>query len=287
MANFKANSTTNSKDRRDTFPGRFDPIELSDPALELGGLRNLTFYSEALRGRGDVSLWVPEECAGATGVPRVVLLHGVYGSHWSWFFSGAAHVTARRLMDAGEIGPMVLVSPSDGLAGDGTGYLPRPGGGYEGWIVRDVVDCIPVVVPCTAGGPVFLAGLSMGGYGALRLGMKWPDRFAAISAHSAITNVSQFAQFVRHGMDEETLAPGESSLLHWASLHRDTLPPLRFDCGRDDDLFSANEQLHAELNGLGIAHSSESFEGAHTWPYWQTHLADTLRFFDATLKRVR
>jgi hypothetical protein len=43
------------------FPERFDPIELSDPALELGHLRNLTFHSPALKGRGDVSLYVPPQ----------------------------------------------------------------------------------------------------------------------------------------------------------------------------------------------------------------------------------
>ena len=56
------------------FRKRFEPVEMSYPALESNGLRNLTFYSAALQGRGDVSLWVPEECVGLSGVPVVVLL---------------------------------------------------------------------------------------------------------------------------------------------------------------------------------------------------------------------
>jgi enterochelin esterase-like enzyme len=274
------------------FSTRFEPIEMSDPALESGGIRNLTFHSEALGGRGDVSLWLPPEDVRTQTMPLVVLLHGVYGSHWSWFQQGAAARTAQRLVSAKQIRPMVIATPSDGLAGDGSGYLPsHPGAAanadYERWIVDDVIDCVRRVIPA-ATGPAFLAGLSMGGYGALRLGMKWPQRFDAISAHSAITHIDQFAQFVRHAMPLQSkegpttpLPAGEADLLHWARLHRAQLPALRFDCGRDDTLAAANVQLHEDLTALGVPHEFELLEGAHTWPYWTVNLEKTLLFFEA------
>ena len=263
--------------------GDYEPIELSDPALECGGLRNLTFYSQALRGRGDVSLWVPPGCEDLRGIPMVILLHGVYGSHWAWFLKGAAHRTARKLIEEGAIRPMVLVSPSDGLRGDGTGYLPGPDADYESWIVRDVSGCVRRILPCTAAGPAFLAGLSMGGYGALRLGLKWPGLFRGISAHSAITCVEQFRQFVREPERLIARPACEVDLLYWAATNRDHLPALRFDCGRSDSLFAANLSLHRELRELGIEHRFEGFDGTHSWDYWRDHLQDTLMFFESQL----
>jgi putative tributyrin esterase len=263
------------------FKERFAPIGLSDPALEYGHIRNLTFHSEALRGRGDVSLFVPPECLSLTNVPLVVLLHGVYGSHWAWFMKGAAHLTAQRLIAAGTIRPMILAAPSDGLTGDGTGYLPYRHTDYERWIVEDVVDCVQQLYPCTAPAKtVSITGLSMGGFGALRLGAKYPERFRAISAHSSITHISQFDQFVRHPMNTGSMPAEEPDIVYWISKNRNRLPPLRFDCGRSDTLFPANQALHAKLDSLAIPHQFDSFNGEHTWSYWMTHLEDSLIFFE-------
>jgi putative tributyrin esterase len=269
------------------FSSPFDPIELSDPALESNYLRNLTFHSKALQGRGDVTLYIPPQCADLIGVPIVLLLHGVYGSHWAWFFKGAAHRTAQRLIDSNSIRPMLIAAPSDGLHGDGTGYLPYPHANYERWIAHDVPECIRHLFPCVTSGPILLSGLSMGGYGALRLGFKYPERFHAISAHSSITHISQFDQFVRHSMRPDQIAPEEPDVLLWAARNAPSLPHLRFDCGRDDTLFAANIQFHEDLESLQIPHTFTQFEGAHTWDYWQTHLTDTLLFFEAVMRRER
>lgn len=61
--------------------------------------------------------------------------------------------------------------------------------------------------------------------------------------------------------------------------HAARLPPLRFDCGTEDELIDCNRTLHTELTAAGIPHSYEEFPGGHTWDYWHRHLADTLRFF--------
>jgi hypothetical protein len=105
---------------------RFATIDLSDPVYEWEHLRFLTFKSPVLRGRGDVTLFVPLDSENAQNLPMVVLLHGVYGSHWNWALKGGAHRTAQAMIAGGEISPMVLVMPSDGLWGDGiTVALPQ------------------------------------------------------------------------------------------------------------------------------------------------------------------
>lgn len=267
----------------ETFP-RYHPIELSEPDYEHEEVRHLTFYSEALGGRGDVSLFVPPEALGQTGIPIVLLLHGVYGSHWSWFYSGGAHRTARRLMDAGTIQPVIVVTPSDGLVGDGSGYYPQPSRDYEAWIVEDVLGCIRGLFPCTLAGNTFIGGLSMGGYGALRLGAKYADHFQGISAHSAITKPEELDDFLREPLDRTCFVPEEGDLLYWMNLNRKKLPPIRFDCGTEDHLFRPNQLLHEALEREGISHQFAANPGSHSWKYWKIYVAESLLFFDSILK---
>jgi len=262
----------------------FRNIELSDPGLEVAGLRFLTFRSPALGRRGDVSLFVPPGCQGLHDLPLVVLLHGVYGSHWAWPFKGGAHGAALTLIESGAIRPMVLAMPSDGLWGDGSGYVRHGGADYEAWILRDVVECVSQVVPqVSERAGLFLTGLSMGGYGALRMGARHGGRIDGISAHSSITHLDQIGDFVTDPVAEYEVSPPERAALHWIVTHRDQLPPLRFDCGIDDPLRAANQALDLELTRRGIPHEYHEFPGGHEWSYWVTHVSDTLIFFEACL----
>jgi enterochelin esterase-like enzyme len=49
---------------------------------------------------------------------------------------------------------------------------------------------------------------------------------------------------------------------------------------------SGNRALHAALDARVIPHTYEAFAGAHDWTYWKLHIADTLRFFGAVLRRA-
>ena len=66
----------------------------------------------------------------------------------------------------------------------------------------------------------------------------------------------------------------------------DRLPPLRFDCGTEDPLIQHNRELSRELKKAGIPYVYEEFSGGHSWTYWETHLADMLRFFAARLNET-
>lgn len=259
-------------------------LQLSDPAFECHGLRLMTFFSPALRGRGDVSLFVPPELDALASIPILILLHGVYGSHWSWFLQGGAHRTAQTLIARQTIRPMLIAAPSDGLRGDGTGYLRHDAQDYEAWICDDLIACLQSQFCGSRHAEVFIAGLSMGGYGALRLGAKYPSKFRGISAHSAITATGQFQDFVRDMTPLQTVPPEERDILHWMLLHREQLPPLRFDCGKDDPLFAANQELDRQLTGAAIPHEFTPYPGGHDWPYWQKHVAETLLFCERTLR---
>lgn len=213
-------------------------------------------------------------------LPLVLLLHGVYGSHWAWLFKGGAHEVLLRLMREEGLPAMALAMPSDGLWGDGSGYLHHATADHARWIVDEVPAAAAQVAPGTVGMPHFIAGLSMGGYGALRLGTLHAAKFAAISGHSSVTDAAQMQGFVEEPPDAWALRESESlTVLECMKNHAASLPPLRFDCGTDDILIEPNRVLHRGLLAAGITHEYHEFSGGHTWEYWHEHLADTLRFF--------
>ncbi|MEZ4830295.1 MAG: alpha/beta hydrolase-fold protein [Bacteroidia bacterium] len=258
----------------------FHTLSFSDPAHEPEGLRFVTVKSAALGHRADVCVFVPQGHTGEN-LPVVVLLHGVYGSHWGWAMKGGVHRTAQRMIDAGEIPPMVLAMPSDGLWGDGSAYLPKGKANYERWIAEEVPALMTGEFPqVSEKSPFYIAGLSMGGFGALRIGVKYHRRFRAASGHSSITELEQMKQFVEEPFEQHiTSVPTDHSVLSTILKNRKNLIPVRFDCGTDDLLLEANRSLHAALEKENIPHQYKEYPGGHTWDYWAEHIAETLRFF--------
>ncbi len=205
------------------MPPTFRTISVSDPRYTRDGLHYITVKTPHLLGRGDITVWLPE--GDFESLPLVLLLHGVYGSHWAWTLKGGVHHTAQRLIDEGKLRPMALAMPSDGLFGDGSGYLPHSGRDFEKWIVRDVPEVVQEVFPQInidqAG--MFITGLSMGGFGALRLGAKFPHLFKGFSGHSSITKLAGMASFVEEDLSVyQQLSTDDEAVL--AQMPTTTLP---------------------------------------------------------------
>lgn len=260
---------------------RFRTVKISDPRFESDHLRYLTIKTPNLKGRGNICLFIPPNIK-TDDLPITILLHGVYGSANSWSQQAGAHRTALRLIQAGKIRPMILAMPSDGLWGDGSAYLSHNGYNFEKWIIEDVVDAVKMNIPQAVNSKdLFINGLSMGGFGALMLGAKYPEKFKAFAAHSAITALPQMALFVEEDLlnYKQVLDKSEAVLLMLQS-NKDKLPPFRFDCGKEDLLIDYNRTLHQQLDFLQIPHQYEEFSGSHEWAYWETHLADNLLFFE-------
>lgn len=260
---------------------KFRTIEISDPRFEANHLRFMTVKTPHLKGRGDICVFVPPHiCPGQT-VPIVLLLHGVYGSAWSWAHGAGVHLQALDMIQRQEITKMIIAMPSDGLWGDGSAYLPHNSCNFEKWIAEDVIDALTEkITGACKNSPLFIGGLSMGGFGALRIGAKYGSQFRGIAAHSAITGLPQMKLFV-----EEDLAnysqdnKADEYVFNTFLQHRKILPPVRFDCGNSDLLIEYNRELHRLLREHDIPHQYKENSGAHEWPYWEKHISDSLRFF--------
>ena len=259
--------------------GRFAFIETSDVGLSASdGLSMITVVAPTLGpdgrgGRCEVTCWLPRHSEHAADLPVVVLLHGVFGSHWAWANKAGAHHTAQRHIDAGEIEPCVLTMPSDGLVGEGSGYVNHPSGPRcADWIADDVPDALRAAVSqIGTDSRFYIAGLSMGGFGPMRLGATRSDRFGAFAGMSSLTHLNQMAWCTHDATQFDGWPEPEASLVGTIKQHTGQHGPFRFDCGRDDYLIAQNRLLHEQLSAAAIEHTYEEFDGEHTWDYWREH----------------
>ncbi|WP_111706426.1 alpha/beta hydrolase [Lutibacter citreus] len=260
---------------------KFKTTEISNPEFESNNLRFITVKTPNLNGRGDICIFVPP-IRDLKDIPIVTLLHGVYGSAWIWAHKAGVHFTALKMMEQGLIKPMVLAMPSDGLWGDGSAYLPHNNNNFEDWIVNDVIDALIENIECVSlASDLFITGLSMGGYGALRLGAKYPTKYKGLSGHSSITNKNQMHLFVEENEDNYKQENSiNEDVFELMLQNKNNLPPFRFDCGKDDLLIEYNRELHKKLKNSNIDHVYEEFKGKHEWCYWEEHIKDTLLFFN-------
>lgn len=214
------------------------------------------------------------------------LLHGLSDDHTIWTRRTRLEVYAENL-------PMLIVMP-DGYRGFYTRHESGPD--YAAYIADEVVDFIERTFNVKRSRTArAIGGLSMGGYGALRIGLGYPDRFQSITSHSgALMHGTHIKGKPPGGLtiDEYRATFGRSpagtdhDLLHLARRARKakSLPAIRIDCGTEDFLLDANRTVHAQLVRDKIPHDYEEFPGAHTWDYWDTHIQRALQFHAQQLK---
>ena len=135
----------------------------------------------------------------------------------------------------------------------------------------------------TAREDTFVAGLSMGGFGAFKLALNHPDRFAAAASLSGVLDTRGFHQSEHGGHLAERVWAGKPlegtaddliGLLDQADPA--VLPQLFVDCGTEDFLIEHNRRFLAAAEGRGVEVTSRLRPGAHTWDFWDTGIQDVL-----------
>jgi S-formylglutathione hydrolase FrmB len=201
------------------------------------------FESRALARAVSYTAFVPP--SGTPPYAVLYQLHGASDDHRAWLYKS-------NLLRYVEGLPLVVVMPS----GENSYYVDA----WERLVVDDLAANVAQTFRVRDGGAA-IGGLSMGGYGAIRLGLRHPDRYRSIFAHSSRLPVSG------DDYDVEVVA---------ARLERARMPALAFDCGVDDHLIEDSRRLHARLEALGLPHRYQEHPGAHTWEYWDTHVREAI-----------
>jgi putative tributyrin esterase len=238
----------------------------------------MQFYSPALQKACSMNVILPDQHASAGPFPVMYLLHGLSDDHTIWTRRTSIE---RYVQDL----PLIVVMPDGGRSF----YCDAVAGpAYETHIVKDVIGFVDRFFNTVADRKGrAIGGLSMGGYGALKLALQHPDLFCSAVSHSGAPGITRRSpEEIREHMKVEypqifgpSPAEGKDCLFGLAErADRSRLPAIRIDCGLDDGLLASNRAFRDHLNKLGIPHEYEEFPGAHSWDYWDAHVQEAIAF---------
>lgn len=295
-----------------------------------------TFASAALGVTKRYQVFVPRGYDDSQHrFPVVVLLHGLGGNEDNWIKHGGLVASATSL-DV----PFLIVMPD----GDDSFYVNRPDaesfdacmkqkppwdGGekpesycvktprYEDYIVTDLIGQVDGAWRTLADRRHrAIAGLSMGGFGALSLSMRHPDLFSATASHSGMasllyTGPHPFAAGKGQLAADLGAWGGQypdkfrahvkkifgADIAFWRDRDPTTLAQkvapdalsMFVDCGQRDDFKFQNHagMLHETLEQRGVSHRFALVPGVHDWKLWTARLPESLKFMAAHFDQAR
>lgn len=280
----------------------------------------MNFRSKYLRGNTEVSVILPDLPRGVG--PRefylsgkrfkvLWLFHGTFGDHTDWCrYSNIERYACEQELIV--VMPSVLNTNYNNWPGFGTGYYL-----YE-FIAEELMPLVQGWFPASAEREDnYTAGLSMGAWGALKLLMDYPERFAAGAMLSGIpsrrTDLEKQVEAVL-GQDRETLeerafisanpfssdfaafrlfndvrnAGSPEAYLEasdfWGRLKtmvsHPNRPEMYFACGERDPFYPTFKALEEYAEDIGLTARFESGTGGHDWEFWDTMIQKALQFFD-------
>ena len=213
----------------------------------------------------------------ATRYPVLYLLHGWGGNHASWLANTSLTTYAAQHR-------LIVVTP-EGANGWYTDSATAAEEKFETYLVAELIPDVESrfrTLKRRDGRGV--AGNSMGGYGALKLGLKHPELFAFAASTSgafdapARTDDPSIMRAFGPAASETRAANDLARLARdFPPARKGLLPYLYLDCGTRDPWLAANRALAEQLLERGFTHEFRQLPGEHIWPYWDKQLGDILR----------
>lgn len=240
------------------------------------------FHSAALDREMKYRILLPcgYQTGGGRRFPVLYLLHGLYGDYLNWDTRTNLERCAQRY-------ELIVVMPD---AGDSwyTNSATDPKDKFEDYIAKDLVAEIDGKFRTLRSRRArAIAGLSMGGYGALKIALRYNDDFAFAGSLSGALDAPQDLGDKKPEFRDQLLKvfgpPGSvvradnilSSLLQRESPK--DLPYLYLACGSGDDFLPVNRNFVAQLSSRGVPYEYHETAGGHTWDYWGRSVQDLLR----------
>jgi len=296
-------------------------------AQERGTVESDWLQSQLLGARKHYRVYLPPsyETSRERRFPVAYYLHGVQGNETDWIERGRLAAVMDSLIAAG-MPEMIVVMP-DGDDGFYTSWVRPPQWRlcplrtdlrepatefcvrhprYDQYVAQELVRHIDATFRTLADARHRgIAGLSMGGFGALALATQFPRAFSAAASHSGA--VAALALAVDTAAGTVTWAATADTLrAKWPTLFpllsdvfgadtadwwrrdplghvrridaegRRGLPALYADVGTEDGLLLNNRALRIELGRLSVPLEYHEYAGAHDWAYWRAHVGESL-----------
>lgn len=249
----------------------------------------VNFLSQSLMRTVNVNVILPTDKLPMPGAPAreerlyptLYLLHGILGSQVDW-------INGTKLQRWAEEKDLAVVMP----AGENSFYIDREDTHalYGDFIGRELVEQTRRMFPLSRRREdTFIGGLSMGGYGALRNGLKYHDSFGRIIALSTANVVDGMKDapedspvfFQKRSWlegvfgDLEKVQGSDRDILWLAGRLREEgapLPAVYMACGEDDVLLPGNRRLRDCLRENGFDLRYEEGPGNHEWDFWNNYI---------------
>ncbi|MGM0580836.1 MAG: alpha/beta hydrolase [Bacteroidota bacterium] len=259
--------------------------------------------SEILDREMPYSVYLPDSYEKSNrSYPVLYLLHGMWGDHTDWVNKGEVNRIASKLIKSGEIPEMIIIMP-DGLTDAFYNNNYDESVKWEDFFYEEFIPAIEDnyrIVKNRSNRAI--AGLSMGGYGALYHAITHKELFEACYAMSAAVleiepndkapRNSDFNRklwgpdneagvpenFKKHSVQEIIKSMDTYKAPNPNNEGKVAMPAITLDCGDDDFLLKQNTNLTHIMKEKKIPFELRVRDGGHTWEYWRTGLDLGLKF---------
>lgn len=258
-------------------------------------LIQVNYLSECLMRTVPVNVILPVDKLTFPGMPKreekpyktLYLLHGIFGNYTDW-------VSGTKIQRWAEEKDLAVVMPS----GDNMFYVDQEESHnfYGEFIGKELVDMTRKMFPLSRKREdTYIAGLSMGGYGALRNGLKYSETFgciASLSGAMVVDHIAERTDDVPFFIDSRSFArsifgdldKAEESdknpkwLVKKLKEEGKNIPRIYLTCGLQDSLLEANREMRDFLKEQGADVTYVEGEGAHEWDFWNRSIKDVLEW---------
>lgn len=247
-------------------------------------LMQCSFFAESLGVCASMNVIIPQptgaQMIGMAGSsarkkwPVLYLFHGLSDDHTIWL-----RRTSIERYVAGMGLAVVMPAVNRSFYSD-----MKCGGRYWTFVSEELPALVKAFFPISERREdTFAAGLSMGGYGALKLGMRCPDRFAAVASLSGVTDIVSrqetwpddfrfiFGDELARGSAEDLFAVGSGLMKN--GVRR---PALYQCCGTEDFLYQDNLRFRDHLREIGYDAEYRECPGTHEWGFWDREIPSVL-----------
>lgn len=238
-------------------------------------MRDVTFRSTSLGRDMEYRVILPSLMPSGQKLPVVYLLHGGGGGFRDWSnYSDVASFAERGL---------ILVMP-EGNSSYYTNAAERPQDRYEDYIAKDLIADVETRFPVMSDrSSRAIVGVSMGGFGAIKLALKYPDLFvfaaglsSAIDVPSRPFSIKRIQQWRGHraifGAWQGQAQHENDPYILAASTDVSRSSYMFLSCGEQEDLLPANRRFAALLARRKFRYEFQTRPGGHDWNQWNVWL---------------
>jgi putative tributyrin esterase len=226
--------------------------------------------------------------------PVLYLLHGLTGHFDNW-------TDKTKLKEYAANYNYIIVTP-EGRDGWYTDSINVPNDKYESYIVQELIPEIDAKFRTLADREHrAVAGLSMGGYGALKFGLKYPEKFVVVGSFSGALGAASWSVktlgnnwkaltdsiTVVYGDDESQTRKDNDIYKMVREISPEKvkiLPFIYVDCGTEDFLIQQNREFIVLLAEKKIPHEFRELPGKHDWVFWDSQVQEFLRLSQKFIK---